>query len=80
MNRRRLKEERIARATLPRSRKKWPSPKNPNLFAKRLHEVKTVDNPQIDRDRPDLQRLENIVKHHKIIGTAALIPYKGATV
>jgi hypothetical protein len=31
-----------------------------------------VDNPKTDRDRPDLQRLENIVKHHKIIGTAAL--------
>ena len=31
-----------------------------------------MDNPQVDRDRPDLQRLENIVKHHKTIGTAAL--------
>jgi hypothetical protein len=25
-----------------------------------------------DRDRPDLERLENIVKHRKAIGTAAL--------
>jgi hypothetical protein len=27
---------------------------------------------QVDKDRPDLQRLEDIVKHCKSVGTAAL--------
>ena len=31
-----------------------------------------MDDPQVDRDRSDLQHLENIVKHRKTIGTAAL--------
>jgi hypothetical protein len=31
-----------------------------------------IRNAQIAEDRPELQRLENIVKEHKTIGTAAL--------
>ena len=31
-----------------------------------------MDTLLADRDRPDLERLENIVKHRKTIGTAAL--------
>jgi hypothetical protein len=31
-----------------------------------------MDTIQADRDRPTLERLESIVKHHKVIGTTAL--------
>jgi hypothetical protein len=36
-----------------------------------------MHNPQADRDRADLERLENIVKRRKTIGTAALSTESG---
>jgi hypothetical protein len=60
-------------------KKEMALPGYPNLPAKPLHEDKTMGSRLNDSDRSDLLRLENIARHHKAVGTAALSLEAGIT-
>lgn len=67
----RLKKQ-SPRATLASVNKEMALPRESQIRSRSAGTWLTMDNPKSDKDRLELQCLENIVRHHKAIETTAL--------